>query len=63
MRYPMLLTIVFVLLAGSAQAQLAQPPAGVTEGVLKEQPNACPANPPLGKLEASPAWSGWGDGA
>ena len=35
-------------------------PAGVTEGVLKGQPNACPANNSLGKLEASPAWSGWG---
>jgi len=66
MRYPIPLTIVllFVLLVfprGSAQAQLAQPPAGVTEGVLKEQPNACPANAPLGRLEASPVWSGWGN--
>jgi polyvinyl alcohol dehydrogenase (cytochrome) len=65
MRYPIPLTIVLVfvllvLLGGSAQAQLAQPPAGVTEGVLKEQPNTCPANSPLGRLEASPAWSGWG---
>src|ERR1700689_3566978 len=60
MRYSIPLTIVLVLLAGPAKAQLAQPPAGVTEGVLKEQPNACPANSPLGKLEASPSWSGWG---
>ena len=69
MRYPIQLTIVlvFVLLVpvlvfspDSAQAQLAQPPAGVTEGILKQQPNACPANSPLGRLEASPVWSGWG---
>jgi hypothetical protein len=63
MRYPIPLTIVLVFLAGSAQAQLAQPPAGVTEGVLKEQPNACPANSPVGRLEASPVWSGWGGAA
>ena len=41
-------------------AQLAQPPAGVTEGVLKEVMNACPANPDLANLDASPVWSGWG---
>src|SRR5579863_6289045 len=63
MRYPILFTIVLVFLAGPAQAQLAQPPAGVTEGVLKEQPNACKANSPLGRLEASPSWSGWGNAA
>src|SRR3984957_11968341 len=44
----------------SLQAQLAQPPAGVTEGVVKERMNACPANPELGNLDASPVWSGWG---
>ncbi|HEY3825318.1 MAG TPA: PQQ-binding-like beta-propeller repeat protein [Bryobacteraceae bacterium] len=60
MRYPIPLTILFAFLAGSAQAQLAQAPAGVTEGLLNGQPNACPANSPLGKLEASPVWSGWG---
>ena len=49
MRNPVALIAVVVSLAASAQAQLAQPPAGVTEGLLKEQPNACPANPPLGK--------------
>lgn len=61
MRYSIAL-IIFVLtcLANSAHAQLAQPQAGVTEGVLKQQPNACPVNPPLARLEASPAWSGWG---
>ena len=30
---------------GFLRAQLAQPPPGVTEGVLKELTNACPANP------------------
>ncbi len=60
MRYPIALTTTLLFLAGAAQAQLAQPPAGVTEGILKGQPNACPANAPLGRLEASPAWSGWG---
>lgn len=44
----------------SLWAQLAQPPAGVTEGPLKELANACAANPGLGRLDAAPAWSGWG---
>jgi polyvinyl alcohol dehydrogenase (cytochrome) len=60
MRSPMLLTIALTLFARSMQAQLAQPPAGVSEGVLKELMNACPANPELANLEASPVWSGWG---
>ena len=60
MKYPILLTTALVFLASSAHAQLAQPPAGINEGVLKAQPNACPANSPLAKLEASPVWSGWG---
>lgn len=60
MKYPITLGAVLTLLAGIAQAQLAQPPAGVTEGLLKEQANTCTANPPLSNLEASPAWSGWG---
>src|SRR5580658_5703614 len=42
------------------QAQLAEPPAGVSEGPLKELTRACPVNPELGKLDASPVWSGWG---
>src|ERR1700722_4872420 len=42
------------------RAQLAQPPPGVTEGVLKELMNACPANPDLADLNGSPVWSGWG---
>ena len=45
---------------GFLRAQLAQPPPGVTEGVLKESTNACPANPDLAHLDASPVWSGWG---
>jgi polyvinyl alcohol dehydrogenase (cytochrome) len=60
MRNPIVFISVAIVLTGAAQAQLAQPPAGVTEGLLQEQPNVCPANPPLAKFEASPAWSGWG---
>jgi hypothetical protein len=60
MRCPILLTIALTLFAGSVRAQLAQPPAGVSEGVLKELMNACPANPRLANLEASPVWAGWG---
>src|SRR5271154_101674 len=60
MRYPILLTTVLAFLGASAPAQLAQPPAGVTEGILKEQTNGCPANARLGNLDASPVWSGWG---
>ena len=46
--------------AGSVWAQLAQPPAEVSEGILKETKNACLANPDLGKLDDAPVWSGWG---
>src|ERR1700735_3918075 len=60
MRNQILRTTLLAFLAGSAWAQLAQPPAGVTEGILKEQTNACPANARLGNLDASPIWSGWG---
>ncbi len=60
MRYPILLTTALASFACSLQAQLAQPPPGVTEGVLKELMNACPANPDLANLDASPVWSGWG---
>jgi hypothetical protein len=60
MRCRILLTTALTLFAGSVRAQLAQPPAGVSEGVLKELKNACPANPELANLEASPVWSGWG---
>src|SRR5580698_1546802 len=42
------------------QAQLAEPPAGVSEGPLKELTRACQAKSELGKLDASPVWSGWG---
>src|SRR4051794_41062635 len=60
MRFQILLTTAFAFLAGSAWAQLAQPPAEVKEGVQKELMNACPANPDVANLDASPAWSGWG---
>ncbi|MEO5923188.1 MAG: PQQ-binding-like beta-propeller repeat protein [Bryobacteraceae bacterium] len=29
-------------------------------GDVTKMTNACPTNPPLGNLEASPSWSGWG---
>ncbi len=57
-RYLILISAAFF--AGSLRAQLAQPPAGVTEGLLKEAARPCPANAELGNLDASPAWSGWG---
>jgi polyvinyl alcohol dehydrogenase (cytochrome) len=60
MRCPILLTIALTFFAGSVCAQLAQPPAGVTQGLLKHVANACPANPKLANLDASPVWSGWG---
>ncbi len=60
MRYSILLTTALTLFAGSIRAQLAQPPAGVSEGVLKELTNACPANPELANLEASPVLVGLG---
>src|SRR5579871_1979663 len=60
MKYPITAITIVVLLAGSARAQLAQPPAGVTEGLLQGQSNTCPASAPIAKLEDSPAWSGWG---
>jgi len=56
MRYPILLITAFAVLASSARAQLAQPPAGVAEGLQKELMNAFPANPELANLEASPVW-------
>ncbi|HEY7334163.1 MAG TPA: PQQ-binding-like beta-propeller repeat protein [Bryobacteraceae bacterium] len=60
MRYALLFTTMLTLVVGSASAQLAQPPAGVSEGIVKELANACPANPSLASLDASPVWSGWG---
>src|SRR5262249_20816446 len=60
LRSLLLLTAASAFLAGSLFAQLAQPPAGVTEGVLKDVTNRCSANPELGNLDASPMWSGWG---
>jgi polyvinyl alcohol dehydrogenase (cytochrome) len=59
-RYATLLIAALGGVAGTARAQLAQPPAGVSEGLVKDVMNACPANPELGSLDASPAWSGWG---
>jgi polyvinyl alcohol dehydrogenase (cytochrome) len=60
MRYPILLTAALTSLAGSLAAQLAQPPTGVSEGVLTDLANRCPRNPELGNLGDSPSWSGWG---
>lgn len=60
MRYPILLTAGLTLLSGSLKAQLAQPPAGVSEGVVADLAGRCPANPALSDLGSSPSWSGWG---
>jgi polyvinyl alcohol dehydrogenase (cytochrome) len=60
MRYLILLATSLSSFTCALHAQLSQPPAGITEGLLKEQTNACPANSDLGDLNASPAWSGWG---
>ena len=54
MTYAILLTSALGVFASSVQAQLAQPPAGVSEGLLKELINACPANPDLANLDTSP---------
>ena len=58
MRSFVLLTAAIVFVS-SLYGQLAQPPAGVTEGIVKQQTNACPANPEPRKLESTPVWSGW----
>ncbi len=60
MRFPILFTAALTFSAGSLWAQLAEPPAGVSEGPLKNVAKACAANPPLGSLDATPSWSGWG---
>src|SRR5580698_8007351 len=60
LRYLILLPAALASLVGSLQAQLAEPPAGVSEGPLKELMRPCPGNSELGKLDASPVWSGWG---
>lgn len=60
MRYPILFTAALAVFAGSLRAQLAEAPAGVTEGLLTDVPNQCPANPQLGELDATPSWTGWG---
>ena len=60
MRYPMLLTAALTSLAGNLAAQLAQPPAGVSEGVVAQLANRCQTNPELTNLGDSPSWSGWG---
>ena len=59
MRLPILLTAV-ACLAGPVMAQLAEPPAGVTQGLLAQVPNKCAANRELSDIAASPSWSGWG---
>src|ERR1700683_1357016 len=60
MRNLILLTAAFALVTGSLSAQRAETRAGVSEGMLKELTNRCPANPELGNLDALPVWSGWG---
>ena len=60
MRHSILVTAALTLFAVSLPAQLAQPPAGVSEGAVTAVTNRCPANPELGNLDATPSWSGWG---
>ncbi len=64
MRYSILVTAALTFSAGALRAQLAQPPSGVSEGLVPAATNAsanqCPANPELGALDAMPSWSGWG---
>ncbi len=60
MRHSILFTAALAFSAGSVWAQLAQPPAGVSEGAVTALPNHCAANPELGSLDATPFWSGWG---
>jgi len=55
-----LFTAAFAVFSGSTWAQLAQPAVAVTEGLQRDVSNACPGNPQLASLDASPAWSGWG---
>ena len=52
MRYAMVLTAALAFSGGSARAQLAQPPGGVTEGIVKERMNPCAAKPQLAHLDA-----------
>ncbi len=60
MRHSILVIATLSFFAGSLSAQLAQPPAGVAEGLVTAPANHCPANPELGNLDATPSWSGWG---
>ena len=60
MRHSILVTAALTFFAVSLPAQLAQPPAGVSEGAVTAVTNRCPANPELGNLDATPSWSGWG---
>ena len=60
MRNSILVTAALTFFAVSLRAQLAQPPAGVTEGAVAAVANRCAANPELGGLDATPSWSGWG---
>ncbi len=60
MRNLILLPAAVALFTISLRAQLAEPPKGVTEGVVPEGSGRCPSNPDLGNLDASRAWSGWG---
>jgi polyvinyl alcohol dehydrogenase (cytochrome) len=60
MRHSILITAALIFFAGSLRAQLAQAPAGVSEGLVMLSTNPCPSNPELGGLDATPSWSGWG---
>jgi polyvinyl alcohol dehydrogenase (cytochrome) len=60
MRHSILAAAALTFWTGSLRAQLAQPPAGVTEGLVTAVANRCAANPELSSLDATPSWSGWG---
>ena len=53
MKLSMWLSAALVLGAGSVRAQLAQPPAGVAEGLVKDVMDACPANPELPEIRSA----------
>ncbi len=59
MRNLILAIAALTFFASSLPAQLAQPPAGVKEGLVSAV-TSCPANSQLGSLDATPSWSGWG---
>ena len=60
MKHTILFALALAFSAASLRAQLAQPPAEVTEGIVKDSMNTCAANPAVANLDTAPSWSGWG---